>query len=68
MKHHMEQWGWVSLLKEIAKTKVFDIVGSGKNSIDCARETKCFDVLIFASEEKMANEAQTLEMEQIMRK
>lgn len=66
MKHHFEVYGWLNLLKEVAKTKVFDM--AGMNSIDAAREAKAFDVLIFASEEKMFNEAQNLEMEQIMRK
>lgn len=60
---HMEQWGWVSFLKEIAKTKVFDIPGSGMNSIDCTKASKAFDVLIFASEEKQFNEAQNLDFE-----
>lgn len=59
----MEQWGWVSFLKEIAKTKVFDIPGSGKNSIECAKDTKAYDVLIFASEEKQLNEAQNMDYE-----
>jgi hypothetical protein len=59
----MEQWGWVNFMKEIAKTKVFDIPGSGKNSIECAKDSKAFDVLIFASEEKQFNEAQNLDFE-----
>jgi hypothetical protein len=62
----METWGWTNLLKEIAKTKVFDM--AGMNSIEAARLSPAFDVLVFASEEKMFNEAQNLEMEQIMRK
>jgi hypothetical protein len=33
------------------------------NSIECAREAKCFDVLIWASEDKMLNEAQALDHE-----
>lgn len=59
----MESWGWVSFLKEIAKTKVFDIPGSGMNSIDCAKASKAYDVLIFASEEKAFSEAQNLDFE-----
>jgi hypothetical protein len=59
----MENWGWVNFLKEIAKTKVFDLPGSGMNSIDCAKYSKAYDVLIFASEEKSFNEAQNLDYE-----
>lgn len=66
MRHHFETYGWLNLLKEVAKTKVFDM--SGMNSIDSARESKAFDVLIFASEEKMYTEALNLETEQMLRK
>lgn len=37
--------------------------GGGKNSIQCAREAKAFDVLIYASEEKSLNEAMALDHE-----
>lgn len=53
----------MNFLKAIAKTKVFDIPGSGSNSIECARRAKAFDVLVFASEEKELNEAQFLDYE-----
>jgi hypothetical protein len=52
----------------IAATKVFDIAGSGKNSIQCAREAPLFDVLIYASEDKSYNEAQALDHENEMKK
>ena len=55
MKEHMRRWGWVNFLKSIAKTKVFDIAGSGMNSIDCARAAKMTEVLTWASEEKDYN-------------
>jgi len=54
---HMERWGWVNFLKNVAKAKVFDIQGSGLNSIDCVRETKASEVLVWASEEKDHNVA-----------
>ena len=47
----------------MAATKVFDIPGKLMNSIDCVRISKCFDVLMYASEDKMLNESQTLDME-----
>jgi hypothetical protein len=43
---------------------VFDIPGSGCNSIQSARKARCFDVLIYASEEKELNEAQYLDYEE----
>jgi hypothetical protein len=64
----MANWGWVSLLKELAKTKVFDLPGTGLNSIDAVRETSAFDVLIFASEEKLSGEAEALDYERMMKK
>lgn len=63
MKAHFDRYGWINFLKTIAATKVFDIPGAGKNSIDCARESPLFDVLIYASEDKNYNEAQALDYE-----
>jgi len=64
MKQHFEQWGWVNFLKSIAKTKIFDIPDSGMNSIDCARQTKLFEVLIYASEDKDYNVAYNRDMKE----
>lgn len=36
----------------MAETKVFDIPGSGLDSIECVKKTKAFKVLIYASEKK----------------
>lgn len=63
MKEHMQRWGWINFLKSIAKTKVFDIAGSGMNSIDCARAASLDDVLVWASEEKDFNLATMRDME-----
>lgn len=64
MKDHFSKWGWVNFLKSIASTKVFDIQGSGMNSIESARKAKAFDVLIYASEDKAYNEAQAIDFEE----
>ena len=45
----------------MATTKVFDL--PGLNSIDSVRRTKAFDVLLYASEDKLLNESQTLDYE-----
>lgn len=68
IREHFKQWGWVNFLKSIAKTKVFDIPNSGMNSIDCARKAKCYEVLIFASEEKDYNVAINRDMEALYKK
>ena len=68
IKEHMKHWGWINFLKEIAKTKVFDIPASRKNSIDCAREANAFDVLMYASEDKDFAEARALDQEEAYRK
>jgi hypothetical protein len=49
---HYEEWGWVNFLSSIAETKIFDIPGSGLNSVQCAQKTKAFVVLTYASEKK----------------
>lgn len=58
----MKTWGWVNLLKEVAITKVFDVAGKG-NSIDCARDAKCFDVLMLVSEDRLIKESEVLDFE-----
>jgi len=50
------------LLKTIASTKVFDF--GNHNSIDAVRHSSCFDVLVFASEDKELNEAQALDYQE----
>lgn len=45
-------WGWINFLSSIAESKVFDIPGSGMDSIECAKIAKAFKVLVFASEKK----------------
>lgn len=62
MDEHMMRWGWVNFLKGVAKTKAFDISGSGMNSIDCVRATKASEILLWASEEKDANVAMNRDM------
>lgn len=45
----------------MAATKVFDI--QPYNSLDSVRISKAFDVLMYASEDKMLNESQVLDFE-----
>lgn len=49
---HYEEWGWINFLSAMAETKVFDVLGSGMDSIECAKQAKAFKVLTYASEKK----------------
>jgi hypothetical protein len=62
MKNHMDKWGWVNLLKTVAKAKVFDRPASDLDSVKCARLAKAFDVLLYASEEKDYSDAMNRDM------
>jgi hypothetical protein len=52
MSKHFEVWGWVSFLSSIAEAKIFDVPGSGKNSIQCAKEANLYEVLMYSSEKR----------------
>lgn len=65
---HMARWGWVKFLKDIAKTKIFDIPSMGMNSIECVRQTGCNEVLVYASEEKDFNIASYRDMKNLYEK
>lgn len=60
---YLEDWGWLDFLVEIGLTKVFDKPGSKLNSLECVRESPCFDVLLFASQQKLKSEARILDDE-----
>lgn len=60
-KEHFNRFGWINFLKTIAQTKVFDLPGI--NSIEAARVSRLFDVLIWSSEEKSMSEAYALDLE-----
>lgn len=57
----MKHFGWMNFLKSVAMTKIFD--KPGLNSLESVRKSYCFDVLAFASEDKLDNESQILDME-----
>jgi len=44
-------------LCEVAKTKIYDIAGSGLDSIDCAKIAKAYKVITEASKESDKNNA-----------
>ncbi len=62
IKEHFKYYGWINFLTSLARTKVFDL--PNMNSIDSVREAPAFDVLLFASEDKMLNEAMALDQEE----
>lgn len=52
MIKHFEVWGWIAFLSSIAETKIFDIPGSGLDSIECAKNARLYKVLVYASEKR----------------
>lgn len=52
MKALFERWGWISFLSHMAESKVFDIPGNGLNSIENAKNSKLYVVLVYSSEKK----------------
>ncbi len=56
MSKLFERWGWVSFLTMIAESHLFDVQGNGKNSIENAKASKLYHVLVYASEKKDSEE------------
>lgn len=52
MVKHFETWGWIAYLSSIAESKVFDIPGSGLDSIECAKQVSLYKVLMYSSEKR----------------
>lgn len=57
MISYYEEWGWIDFLAEMAKTKVFDLQGSGLDSVECVKKAQAYKVLMYASNEKQKNNA-----------
>lgn len=47
-----EEYGWENFLASVAETKIFDIPGSGMDSIECAKVAKAYKVLSYSSQKK----------------
>lgn len=54
---HFDRWGWISFLTYVAEAGLFTVPGAGMNAIDCAKQAKLYDVLVYASEKKDHDEA-----------
>lgn len=54
---YYEEWGWIDFLSEVARTKVYDIAGSGLDSIECAKNASAYKVLTEASKDNYKNKA-----------
>ena len=44
-----ESYGWSLLIYRLAETKLFDVAGSGKDSIQCAEEAELYRAFHFLS-------------------
>lgn len=49
---HYEVYGWVNFLSSIAEAKIFDVPGSGLDSIECAKRANLYKVLMYSSEKR----------------
>lgn len=47
-----EAYGWENFLAAIAETKIFDLPGSGFDSVECAKIARAYKVLSYASQKK----------------
>lgn len=52
MKAHFDKWGWLSFMTFVAKEGVVFYKQNGKSNIDNIKETKAYDILLWASEQK----------------
>ena len=48
-KEVAEAYGWSLLIYRLAETKLFDVAGSGKDSIQCAEEAELYRAFHFLS-------------------
>ncbi|HRO18368.1 MAG TPA: hypothetical protein PLU07_09275 [Ferruginibacter sp.] len=44
-------WGWIDMLSELSKTKMFDIPRLKIDSVECTKRAKAYKVLIECSKE-----------------
>ena len=52
-----DEYGWLDFLVEMAKTKVFDVPGGNKDSIECVKSAQAFKVFTYADNESEKNRA-----------
>ena len=57
LEAYYDEYGWLDFLSELAKTKVFDIPGSGRDSIECVKQANAYKVLTWADNEREKNKA-----------
>ena len=52
LKAHFEKWGWVSFLTYVAEKGTIFYKYNGLSNLDNIKSTKCYNVLLWASEQK----------------
>lgn len=68
MKAHFEKWGWISFLTYCAEKGTIFYKQNGKSNLDNVKETKCYDVLLWASEQKDHEDAVNYYYEKLNKK
>ena len=57
LSSHFEKWGWISFLTYVTEKSIFDISGNGKSKLQNTKESKLYDVLVWADERSDYEEA-----------
>ena len=57
LSSHFEKWGWISFLTYVTEKSIFDISGNGKSKLQNTKETKLYDVLVWADKRSDYEEA-----------
>lgn len=68
LSSHFEKWGWISFLTYVTEKSIFDISGNGKSKLQNTKETKLYDVLVWADERSDYESAIAAYQEQLYKK
>lgn len=52
MRAHFDKWGWVAFLRFVSEKAVIFYKNNGQTNLSNIKETKLYDVLLWASEQK----------------
>lgn len=68
LSSHFKKWGWISFLTYVTEKSIFDISGNGKSKLQNTKETKLYDVLVWADERSDYESAIAAYQEQLYKK
>ena len=68
LSNHFAKWGWISFLTYVTEKSIFDISGNGKSKLQNTKESKLYDVLVWADERSDYESAIAAYQEQLYKK